>query len=70
MIRWFRSLLSVTNRPLHDRLAFLVSAAVAGAVAITGAAAYVITNLAIYDQLDRELIESAAVWSNTSSKRP
>jgi two-component system sensor histidine kinase MprB len=63
VIRWFRSLLSVTNRPLHDRLAFLVSAAVAGAVAITGAAAYVITNLAIYDQLDRELIEIAAVTS-------
>jgi two-component system sensor histidine kinase MprB len=63
VIRWFRSLLSVTNRPLHDRLAFLVSAAVAGAVAITGAAAYVITNLAVYDQLDRELIEIAAVTS-------
>lgn len=63
MIRWFRSLISVTNRPLHDRLAFLVSAAVAGAVALTGAAAYVITNLAIYDQLDRELIEIAAVAS-------
>ena len=63
MIRWFRSLLSVTNRPLHDRLAFLVSAAVAGAVAVTGAAAYVITNLAVYDQLDRELIEIAAVTS-------
>lgn len=63
MIRWLRSVLSVTNRPLHDRLAFLVSAAVAGAVAVTGAAAYVITNLAIYDQLDRELIEIAAVTS-------
>ncbi len=63
MIRWFRSLLSVTNRPLHDRLAFLVSAAVAGAVALTGVAAYVITNLAIYDQLDRELTEIAAVTS-------
>ena len=63
MIRWVRSLLSVSNRPLHDRLAFLVSAAVAGAVAITGVAAYLITNLAIYDQLDRELTEIAAVTS-------
>jgi len=63
VIRWLRSLLSVTNRPLHDRLAFLVSAAVAGAVAITGVAAYVITNLAIYDQLDHELTEIAAVTS-------
>jgi len=67
VIRWLRSLLSVTNRPLHDRLAFLVSAAVAGAVAITGVAAYVITNLAIYDQLDRELIEVAAVTSGSIS---
>ena len=64
MTRWLRSLLSVTNRPLHDRLAFLVSAAVAGAVAITGVAAYIITNLAIYDQLDQELIEVAAVTSD------
>ncbi|MEN0069871.1 MAG: HAMP domain-containing sensor histidine kinase [Propionicimonas sp.] len=67
MIRWLRSILSVSNRPLHDRLAFLVSAAVAGAVAITGVAAYIITNLAIYDQLDRELIEVAAVTSDSIS---
>ncbi len=64
MIRWLRSVLSVTNRPLHDRLAALVSAAVAGAVAITGVAAYIITTVAVYDQLDRELIEIAAVTSN------
>jgi len=64
VIRWLRSVLSVSNRPLHDRLAALVSGAVAGAVAITGLAAYVITTLAVYDQLDRELIDIAAVTSN------
>ena len=63
MIRWLRSVLSVSNRPLHDRLTALVSAAVAGAVAITGVAAYIITTLAVYDQLDRELIDIAAVSS-------
>jgi len=63
VIRWLRSVLSVSNRPLHDRLAALVSGAVAGAVAITGLAAYVITTLAVYDQLDRELIDIAAVTS-------
>lgn len=64
MIRWLQSILSVTNRPLQDRLAFLVSMAVAGAVAITGVAAYIITTLAVYDQLDRELIDVASVTSD------
>jgi len=61
VIRWLRSVLSVNNRPLHDRLAALVSAAVAGAVAITGIAAYIITTLAVYNQLDGELFDIAAV---------
>lgn len=61
MIRWLRSILSVTNRPLHDRLTALVSAAVAGAVAVTGIAAYLITTIAIYNQLDQELITIADV---------
>jgi two-component system sensor histidine kinase MprB len=65
VIRWLRSILSVTNRPLHDRLMALISAAVAGAVAITGVAAYIITALATYDQLDRELLNVAAL--NTAS---
>jgi len=64
VIRWLRSVLSVSNRPLHDRLTALISAAVAGAVAITGIAAYVITTVAVYDQLDRELVDIAAVTSN------
>ena len=64
MIRWLRSVLSVSNRPLHDRLTALISAAVAGAVAVTGIAAYVITTVAVYDQLDRELVDIAAVTSN------
>lgn len=63
MIRWLRSVLSVTNRPLHDRLMALISVAVASAVAITGIAAYLITMFAIYDQLDRELLAVADVTS-------
>ncbi len=59
MIRWIRSVLSVTNRPLHDRLMALISVAVASAVAITGIAAYLITTFAIYDQMDRELLAVA-----------
>jgi two-component system sensor histidine kinase MprB len=64
VIRWLRSVLSVSNRPLHDRLTALISAAVAGAVAITGIAAYVITTVAVYDQLDRELLAIADVTRN------
>lgn len=63
MIRWLRSVLSVTNRPLHDRLMALISVAVAGSVAITGVAAYLITTFAIYDQLDSELLAVADVTS-------
>ncbi len=63
MIRWLRSVLSVTNRPLHDRLMALISVAVASAVAITGVAAYLITTFAIYDQLDNELLAVAGVTS-------
>ncbi len=59
MIRWLGSALSVTNRPLHDRLMALISVAVASAVAITGIAAYLITTFATYDQLDRELLAVA-----------
>ena len=64
MIRWLRSVLSVNNRPLHDRLAALVSAAVAGAVAITGVAAYIITTVAVYNQLDGELFSIAGLTAN------
>lgn len=64
MIRWLRSVLSVNNRPLHDRLTALVSAAVAGAVAITGIAAYIITTVAVYNQLDGELFDIAGVTSD------
>ncbi len=64
MIRWLRNVLSVRNRPLQDRLAALITAAVASAVAVTGIAAYIITTLAVYDQLDRELIDVAAVTSD------
>jgi two-component system, OmpR family, sensor histidine kinase MprB len=64
VIRWLRSIISVSNRPLHDRLAALISAAVAGAVAITGIAAYLITTFTIYRQTDTELIDIASLTSN------
>jgi two-component system, OmpR family, sensor histidine kinase MprB len=41
----------------------LISVAVAGAVAITGVAAYLITTFAIYDQLDQELLAVADLTS-------
>ena len=63
MIRWLRNVLTVRNRPLQDRLAALITMAVASAVAVTGIAAYIITTLAVYDQLDRELIDVAALTS-------
>lgn len=70
MIRWLRNVLSVTNRPLHDRLMALISAAVASAVAITGVAAYIITALATYDQLDRELLNVAALTTESVAVDP
>lgn len=63
MIRWLREWLTARSRPLQDRLALLIAAAVAGAVAITGGAAYVITLLSVYAQLDNELVDVAAVTS-------
>jgi two-component system sensor histidine kinase MprB len=70
VIRWLRNVLSVTNRPLHDRLMALISAAVASAVAITGVAAYIITALATYDQLDRELLNVAALTTESVAVDP
>ena len=63
MIRWLRARLTVRSRPLQDRLALLIAAAVASAVALTGAAAYFITLWSVYAQLDNELVDVAAVTS-------
>ncbi|WP_052462345.1 sensor histidine kinase [Nigerium massiliense] len=63
MIRWLRARLTVRSRPLQDRLTIVVAAAVASAVALTGAAAYFITLLSVYTQLDNELVDVAAVTS-------
>ena len=61
---WLTRLLSVRERPLRDRLAALVAAAVASAVAVTGIAAWLITNVTVYNQLDAELVDIAAVTAN------
>ena len=64
MIRWLLSVLSVRDRPLQDRLAVLVAVAVSAAVAVTGFAAYLITTVTVYSQLDAELVDVATVTSN------
>ncbi|MFZ1410887.1 MAG: ATP-binding protein [Micropruina sp.] len=51
------------DRPLQDRLAVLIGAAVASAVALTGTAAYLITAYNVYTQLDAELVDVATVTS-------
>ncbi len=67
MIRWLTRSLSVRERPLQDRLAVLVAVAVAGAVALTGFAAYLITAFTVYDQLDTELADVATIMSDSLS---
>ncbi|MFT4295835.1 MAG: HAMP domain-containing sensor histidine kinase [Micropruina sp.] len=57
-------LLAVRDWPLRDRLAVLVAAAVASAVALTGVAAWLITRVTVYNQLDSELVDVAAVTAN------
>ena len=64
MIRWLRSLFSGAKRPLQNNLWLLISSAVGSAVVVTGLAAYVITDLAVYNQLDGELIRVASMTSN------
>jgi len=61
---WLTRLVSLRARPLQDRLAVLVAAAVASAVALTGVAAWFLTNFTVYSQLDSELVDVAAVTAN------
>jgi len=63
VIRWLRKLFEASARPLQDRLSVLVAVAVASAVAVTGVAAYIATSLAVYGQLDGELIQVASLTS-------
>lgn len=67
MIEWLRTRLTVRSRPLQDRLALLIAGAVAGAVALTGVAAYFITLWTVYAQLDEELVGVAAITSASLS---
>ena len=64
MRRRLTQLLSSGERPLQGRLAVLVASAVAAAVALTGVAAYLITNVTVFNQLDGELVDVAAVTAN------
>ena len=64
MIRWLRARLTVRSRPLQDRLALLIAIAVAAAVGVTGFAAYFVTLWSVYDQLDEELVQVAAITSD------
>ncbi|MFT3859940.1 ATP-binding protein [Micropruina sp.] len=61
---WLTRLLSLRERSLRNRLAVLVAAAVASAVAVTGVAAWLITNVTVYNQLDGELVDVAAVTAD------
>ena len=58
---WLSSFFSAAHRPLQERLAILIAAAVTAAVATTGVAAYALTLLTVYDQLDNELVEVASI---------
>lgn len=63
MIRRLRERLFARKRALQDRLALLIAIAVFCGVAVTGAAASLITWRAIYNQLDTELTTVANITS-------
>lgn len=67
-MRRLREYFTAANRPLQDRLAVLIACAVAAAVAVTGIAAYFLTLLTVYDQLDNELVDVASITSNVLSE--
>ena len=62
MIRWLRRRLP-HRRALQDRLTLLIAIAVFCGVAVTGAAASLVTWRAIYNQLDTELTTVASITS-------
>ncbi|MDR1833638.1 MAG: hypothetical protein LBQ92_03155, partial [Propionibacteriaceae bacterium] len=63
MIRWLRQL-NRQRGPLQDRLAGLVSTAVTASIAVTGIAAFLLTDLVVYSQLDDELRQIARTTGN------
>jgi two-component system sensor histidine kinase MprB len=67
VIGWLRSSNTDSRRPLQDRMSALITLAVASAVAVTGVAAYLFTNLAVYSQLDSELLEVASLTAASLS---
>lgn len=68
MIKRLLARVSIAGRPLQERLAVLIATAVIGAVAATGVAAYGLTLLAVYDQLDTELVDVASIYSTWMSE--
>ena len=67
-MRRLREFFSSAHRPLQERLAILIAAAVAAAVAATGIAAYFLTLLTVYEQLDNELVDIANIMSDALSR--
>ena len=67
-MRRLRELFSTAHRPLQDRLAILIATAVAAAVAVTGIAAFLLTLLTVYQQLDNELVGIAKIMSGALSE--
>ncbi|HRL49005.1 MAG TPA: HAMP domain-containing sensor histidine kinase [Propioniciclava sp.] len=58
-----RAFFSSANRSLQQRLAIAIAIAIATAVAVTGVAAYALTLVTVYNQLDAELVDVANITS-------
>ena len=63
-----RDFFSSANRSLQERLAIAIALAIAAAVAVTGIAAYALTLVTVYDQLDAELVDVANITSGALSE--
>ncbi len=63
MLSRLRGFFSAANRTLQERLAILIALAIAAAVAVTGIAAYSLTLVTVYDQLDTELVDVSNITS-------
>ncbi|MFT4215881.1 MAG: HAMP domain-containing sensor histidine kinase [Micropruina sp.] len=65
MSSWLNRVLAPREWTLRDRLAVLVALAVATGVALTGVAAWLITRVTVFNQLDSELVDIAAITANS-----
>lgn len=67
MVNRLRSIFSA-SRTLQGRLAALIALAIAAAVAVTGVAAFSMTLVTVYSQLDNELVDVANITSGALSE--